>query len=126
MESEKIESIIEGKTKLVVGDTYTTKDGIKFTFEKAEITGENTDCMFNLYFSYEGSLDVGQADYTSASHWSGFGLAPQDNGSEGNTRRFAGGFEERASLEADRDRYGFLCFTINGEAYYVQIETFFA
>ena len=126
MEAEKIASIIEGKTELVVGNTYTTKDGIEFRFEKAEITGEETNCLFNLYFSYEGSLDVGQADYTSASHWSGFGLAKQDNGSEGNTRRFAGGFEDRASLEADSNRYGFLCFTINGEAYYVQIEAFFA
>lgn len=125
MEAEKIAGIVEGKTELIVGNSYTSENGVTFTLDKAEITGEETECMFNLYFTYEGSLDLGQADYESFTHWSSFGLAHQTNGSEGNTHRHAGGFEEMADLEKDREEYGFLCFTINGAEYFVSIDTFF-
>ena len=127
MEAEKIASITEGKTELVVGNSYTSQNGIAFTFDRAEITGEDTDCMFNLYLIHEGSLDMGQADYESFTHWSRFGgLAHQPNGSEGTTHRYAGGFEEMADLQKDREEYGFLCFTIDGAEYYVSIKAFFA
>lgn len=125
MEAEKIASITEGKTELVVGNSYTSANGIAFTFDKAEITGEDTDCQFNLYLTYEGDLDVGQGDYESFTHWSGFGLGEQSNGSEGNTHRYTGGFEKMANLEKDREEYGFLCFTIDGAEYFVSIDAFF-
>ena len=125
MEAEKIASIKEGKTELIVGNSYTSENGVIFTFDKAEITGEETDCLFNPYFTHDGSLDLGQADYESFTHWSGFGLAHQPNGSEGSTHRYAGGFEEMANLQKDREKYGFLCFTIDGTEYFVSIDAFF-
>ena len=129
MEAEYIEkqiaTLTEGKTELVVGNTYTTENGVEFTFEKAEITGED-DCVFNLYLTSEEELRFSNEKYNSYGGWSGFGIGHQSEGNEGNTRRYAGCcFMSLSELETHKDKYGFLCFTIGETAYYVSISTFF-
>ena len=125
LEAEYIVSLTEGKTELVVGNTYTTESGVEFTFEKAEIAGEDTDCKFNLYLTYEGYLDIEQGDYESFSGWHGFGWGRPADEEEGNTHRYIGPSMEMSRLEKDREKYGILSFTIEGTAYYVSINTFF-
>lgn len=124
MEAEKIASITEGKTELVVGNSYTTANGVDFTFEKAGLSGEEDDIQFDLYFTHEGELEISDEKYESASGWSSFGLGSQMEGSWGNTHRYSGGFEEMSELEQDKEAYGYLCFSIDGEAYFVSIDAF--
>ena len=132
MEAEKITSIIEGKTELVVGKNYTTDDGVEFVFEKAELReskspwGDEILGSFTLYITYESELSISDEKYTTSGRNSSFGLGNQPQWKEGNTYCFSGGFEEMADLEADKDGdFGILSFTINGTAYYIRIETFF-
>ncbi len=121
----QIISLTEGKTELVVGDTYTTESGVEFTLEKAEITGE-TDCSFNLYITSEEQLSCDNEAYHYFGGRSSFGIGHQSEANEGNTRRYAGCcFKSLSELEAHKDKYGFLCFTIDETAYYVSINTFF-
>ncbi|MBE6636859.1 MAG: hypothetical protein E7618_03530 [Ruminococcaceae bacterium] len=122
---KQIVSLTEGKTELVVGNTYTTANGAEFTFEKAEITGE-TDCFFNLYITSEEQLRCDKEAYHYFGGRSSFGIGSQSEGNEGKTRRYAGcSFKSLSELEAHKDQYGFLCFTIDETAYYVAINTFF-
>ena len=122
---EQIASVTEGKTELIVGNSYTSENGVSFTFDKAEITGEETDCKFNLYFTHEGRLDWGVTHYKSSTGNPHFGFGEVKDGSEGNTHHYAGGYMEMANLEKDREEYGFLCLTIDGAEYYVSINAFF-
>lgn len=120
----QIASLTEGKTELVVGNTYTTANGAEFTFEKAEITGE-TDCFFNMYITSEEQLRFSNESYYYFGGRSGFGIGFQEGG-EGNTRRYGGcSFNNLSALQSHKDKYGFLCFNIDGTSYYVPIDTFF-
>ena len=123
---KQIATLTEGKTELVVGNTYTTANGAEFTFEKAEITGEADLCNFNLYITSEEEFgaDTG-ASYYYDGGWAGLAIVSQ-NGGEGNTRLYSGGiYQNLSTLQSHKAKYGFLCFKLGGTSYYVSIDAFF-
>ncbi|MBQ4064668.1 MAG: hypothetical protein IJD10_01065, partial [Clostridia bacterium] len=118
---KQIVSITEGKTELVVGNTYTTESGVTFKLEKAEITGEDKG-FFNLYMTCEENLRFDDVSYQYFGGRSSFGIGHQSEPEEGNTRRYGGSsFKSHSELTAHRETYGFLSFKIEGTSYYIAI-----
>jgi len=123
---KQIASITEGKTELVVGNTYTTESGVVFKLDKVEIQGDD-ECWFDLYIECETALEMEDESYQYFGGRSSFGIGWQPEGSEGNTHRYAGcSFKSPSQIAAHRETYGFLCFTIEETAYYIPVNTFYA
>ena len=123
--TEKLASITEGKTELVIGNTYTTASGTTFTFVDAGIIGNDieVECMAALYFDkYIDNID--NSKYTTPSTNSYFGICVQDYWNKENMICYGGGFFQKANLEADKNEFGILSFTIDGEGFYVSVDVF--
>lgn len=125
--TEKLASLTEGKTELVIGNTYTTASGKSFIFMDAGLIGNNieTECGFALYLDQYGvSFDT--VEYSSPSCNGLFGFGEQYYFHKENMICYGGGFNfTKAELEADRNEFGILSFTIDGTAFYVSVDTFF-
>ena len=124
---ERIPKIINDKTELIPGRAYTTSNGIEFTFVKAEISTENPNGRFLVYISSEQTISISSAEYKySNRYYDSFSISRDAEKSEANTSCFAGGSREIPDLENDRNEFGFFIISIDGEIYYIPIETFFA
>jgi len=119
-----IEKMIEGKTELVAGNTYTTSNGTVFTFEKAELITEETQCRFSLYFICDKELQFYNTQYNSPRNMAGFGMTKQPN--DGKALKYVFGMAfNKAKVEEDLNDYGFLSFIIDDTEYYVSVDAFF-
>ena len=124
--TEKLASLTEGKTKLIIGNTYTTTNGKSFTFMDAGLIGNDIEvqCGFALYFDQYG-LNFDNVKYSSPSYNGIFGIGEQYYWHKENMICYGGGFSfTKAELEADRNEFGILSFTIDGEGFYVSVDAF--
>ena len=126
-EFEKIDNmpaLTEGRTELLVGNTYTTANGMAFTLNKAELITEETGCRFALYIASDKDFDIGSTKYYAANNFAGFTMMNQSR--DGNVTCFQSAFSfDKAKVEADAEDFGILHFAIDGTEYYVSVNTFF-
>lgn len=122
--AENLPPLIEGKTELLVGNTYTTANGMVFTFEKAELITEGTECGFSLYFLCDTKFEISTAKYNSPRNMAGFGMQEQPNDGEALKYVFGASFD-KAKVEEDVNDYGILSFIIDDTEYYVSVDAFF-
>ena len=123
-EIDNVPALIEGKTELIVGNPYTTANGMVFTLEKAELITEGIDCHFALSIASDEDFDIGASQYTAANNIAGFSMLHESR--DGNVTYFLSGSSfDKAKLEADAEAFGILSFTIDGTDYYVSIDAFF-
>lgn len=109
---------------MLVGNTYTTANGMVFTFEKAELITEETKCRFSLYFICDNELTFYNAQYNSPRNMAGFGMQEQPNDGEALKYVFGASFD-KAKVEEDVSDYGVLSFIIDDTEYYVSVDAFF-
>ena len=123
-EIDNMSALTNGKTELLVGNTYTTANGMVFTLNKAELITEETKYRFTLYIASDEDFDIGSSQYTAANNIAGFTMMNQSR--DGNVTCFqsASSFD-KAKVEADAEDFGVLHFTIDGTDYYVSVDTFF-
>lgn len=122
--AENLPLLIEGKTELVFGNTYTTANGMVFAFEKAELITEETKCWFSLYFICDNELSFYSAEYNSPRNMAGFGMQEQPN--DGNALKYVFGAPfDKAKVEEDLNDYGILSFSIDETEYYISVDAFF-
>ena len=126
-EFEKIDNmpaLTEGRTELLVGNTYTTANGMVFTLNKAELILEGTNCRFALYIASDKDFDIGSTEYYAANNFAGFTMMNQSR--DGNVTCFQSAFSfDKAKVEADAQDFGVLHFTVDGTEYYVSVDAFF-
>lgn len=116
--------LIEGRTELQVGKTYTTADGMSFTFEKAELLVAEDKCQFSVSFACEKDFDIGSAKYNSPRNTAGFTLVNYSR--DGKITQFISGIDlNKAKVEQDAADYGILSFSIGETKYYITAKTFF-
>ena len=126
-EFEKIDNmpaLTEGRTELLVGDTYTTANGMAFTLNKAELITEETNYRFALYIASDKDFDIGSTQYYAANNFAGFTMMNQSR--DGNVTCFQSAFSfDKAKVKADAEDFGILHFAIDGTEYYLSVDAFF-
>lgn len=122
--AENLPPLIEGKTELLVGNTYTTANGMVFTIEKAELITNGTECGFSLYFICDSKFKISTARYNSPRNMAGFGMQEQPNDGEALKYVFGASFD-KAKVEEDVNDYGILSFIIDETEYYISVDAFF-
>ena len=123
---EKIASLTEGKTELVVGEAYTTSDGVEFVVEKVELTSHESGYAFNIYINHIPSIRVGNGDYEATySGWVTFDITEDSGKTVGDTHCYSGGSLDMEDLKNDKNYFGILSLTINDSECYIQIQSFF-
>lgn len=134
MKAEKIASITEGKTELVVGDTYTSKSGVTFTLTKAEITYEENEGYLNAYFDSDGNMtlydiiDSSNATYKwlNGENYAAFRYWYRDDEEDPiNQNHICAGIGRTADkIESDKEQFGYLLLNIDNGEYYISIDSF--
>ena len=123
-EIDNVSALTDGKTELLVGNTYTTANGMAFTLNKAELITEETKYHFALYIASDEDFDIGSSQYTAANNIAGFPMMNQSRNGNVTCYQSESSFD-KAKVEADAEDFGILYFTIDGTEYYVSVDTFF-
>ena len=122
-EIDNVPALTEGRTELLVGNTYTTANGMVFTIEKLELITDEANCRFALSVASDEDFEIGSTQYYAANNFAGFTMMHQSR--DGNVTHFQSAFSfEKASVEADAEAFGVLHFTIDGTDYYISVDAF--
>lgn len=122
-EIDNMPALTEGRTELLVGNTYTTANGMVFTIEKLELITDEANCRFALSVASDEDFEIGSTQYYAANNSAGFTM--QNQSRDGNVTHFQSAFSfEKASVEADAEAFGVLHFTIDGTDYYISVDAF--
>ena len=139
---EAIASAVGAASELLIGHAYTTRGGVEFTLEKAELIEKGTEYFWSFTFVCDEELVIRESWYSSPSETAGhpiFQFDLNDSSDGANTLNFISkkGLSRDKAIE-DAELYGVLSLTIGigdnhnddnlyeyGSDYYIVLETLF-
>lgn len=126
----RVASLTDARTELTVGNTYTTADGLTFSFDGAEIEEWNgSDGAYGVFCfcitpGSDAAICFDGVSYESPRTRISFSLWEKEG--EGQSRLICGlSGDGTGELEADCEEFGILSFRLGGTDYYISIGTFF-